>query len=449
MNEFKSFFNELLKSLGIKEVDSISIEQARVIISKINEFFYTGYDGIGETFALGDNFEYFSEFHKFWEKYHKELLDPQIIEEKCKKTAEVFHDVYKKFGKNVFVQLYDIEKFKNKDVCRVRYFTAPQDFRGSRDITEMLELNEGDPSIFDEKSINSDPEAFLKSIGVSSLSQNDKRIKYAEKSAELLIKLDTEPYGLIKKAGNDIFKVREMLLANTGSGFGNKKTDMFLRDMVLLGVWKNVMNFDRIDVASDINTVKVALRAGILKTKIPLVSSFLDIFCYQYSLIDEMNAKAWRRVWEIWKDKYPEESIESPCMIDYLVYRIIGREFCKESLCVFECETHEHKFSWHSAMNKTCQVCFKNGKKNKAFVINKVLPCTSDEGYIFIEKNKFVAGEGALLKDIKDCPLNIVCEPKTPGFKKYNPPKSISILGQTGWDSARTESGLGGGGLMS
>ena len=35
-------------------------------------------------------------------------------------------------------------------------------------------------------------------------------------------------------------------------------------------------NFDKIDVASDINTMKVAFRTRILKTEIPLVSSFLD-----------------------------------------------------------------------------------------------------------------------------------------------------------------------------
>ena len=45
---------------------------------------------------------------------------------------------------------------------------------------------------------------------------------------------------------------------------------MFLRDMVVLGVWKDVKGFDKIDVASDINTIKVALRTGIIKTQIPL-----------------------------------------------------------------------------------------------------------------------------------------------------------------------------------
>lgn len=109
---------------------------------------------------------------------------------------------------------------------------------------------------------------------------------------------------------------------------------MFLRDMVVLGVWKNVDNFDKIDVASDVNTIKVALRTGIISTAIPLVSSFLDIFCHQYSYIDKMNALAWRRVWEIWQSKYPLETISSPCLMDYFVYGVIGKQFCKSSLAI-------------------------------------------------------------------------------------------------------------------
>ena len=32
---------------------------------------------------------------------------------------------------------------------------------------------------------------------------------------------------------------------------------MFIRDMVVLGIWENIFGFDEIDVASDINTIKV------------------------------------------------------------------------------------------------------------------------------------------------------------------------------------------------
>ncbi|MFZ3086241.1 MAG: hypothetical protein WA097_06280, partial [Candidatus Hydromicrobium sp.] len=225
--------------------------------------------------------------------------------------------------------------------------------------------------------------------------------------------------------------------------------DIFLRDMVVFRVWKNYKNFEKIDVASDINTMKVALRTGILRTKIPLVSSFLDIFCYQYSLIDEYNALSWRKVWNVWKNKYPEECIESPCLMDYLIYRIIGKEFCKESLYIFKCESENHIFKWHSSRNRTCQICYKTGIRNEAKIIRKVLPCADYDGYISIEKNRFVSGLNAVLPNLKECPFITVCNSKGKKFIKLNPPKSISILGKTGWESAKTRSNEGGGGLMS
>lgn len=219
---------------------------------------------------------------------------------------------------------------------------------------------------------------------------------------------------------------------------------MFIRDMVVLGIWKDVSGFDEIDVASDINTIKVALRTGIISTAIPLVSSFLDIFCHQYAYIDEMNARAWRKVWEIWVKNYPNETIGSPCLIDYFVYGVVGKQFCKEILVYFECEQHGHNFYWHSANNKTCQICFKEGRgRFPAKAIKKMMPCLLDEGSIAIKKNKYAMSlpEG---ETIEQCPFKNICG-KT---KKLMPPKSISILGQTGWTTAYTEKDAGGGGLM-
>ncbi len=450
MENFSVFFRSLLKNSKISLSRDLSIEEARFIISKINEYFFTNYKGIGVTNILGDDFEYFSEFHKFWEKYHEQILNPKIDDKKCEKVADVLHEVYTRFGKLPFYELYETHSLTPQEICRIRYFSANQEFRGSRNFEDLFKKYNDDPSIFDKENINNAPEDFLKNIEITSLSQGDKRVKYAKTSSQLLIDRKIEPYDLLEFFDNDILKLREFLISMRGAGFGNKKTDMFLRDMVILGVWKNPRNFDKIDVASDINTVKVALRSGILKTDIVLLSSFLDIFCYQYSLIDEKNALAWRKVWEIWKNKYPDESIDSPCLIDYFVYRIIGKEFCKESLCTFKCETNEHTFKWHSPKNKTCQVCYKNGiKGKKAFVIKKALPCTEDEGHLVIEKNEFVNGDNALLPDIKECPFVVVCNPKSSDFKKFNPPKSISIFGKTGWESAKTRSDDGGGGLMS
>lgn len=446
MDLFKKFLLDIRKySEG-----ELSLDNVRCSISRINQFLYQSYPELGNTTALnGEIFGYFSEFHKFWENHHQEILNPKIDDTQCSIIADVLHNILQKFGKNCFYEIYDTHSLSPEEICKIRYFSANQDFRGSRNFDDLHSKYQDDPSIFDKSNINENPEDFLKNIGITSLSQNDKRIKYAITASQVLIDRNIEPFKLLSFCGNDVKKIRDLLTDNRGSGFGNKKADMFLRDMVVLGVWKDPANFDKIDVASDINTVKVALRSRILKTDIPLVSSFLDIFCHQYGLIDEMNALAWRRVWEIWKDKYPKECIESPCLIDYFVYRVIGKEFCKESLCIFKCQVEEHTFKWHSGLNKTCQICFGKKIKNKASVIYKALPCTDEDGYIVIEKSDFVAGKNPLLPNLKECPFETACKPKTSVFKKLNPPKSISILGQTGWESARTKIDEGGGGLMS
>ncbi|NQS97329.1 MAG: hypothetical protein HQ591_02635 [candidate division Zixibacteria bacterium] len=449
MENFNEFFKSILRNSGLSLLRDLNIPEIRQIISKINEYFYTNYEGIGYTYELNDYYEYFSEFHKFWEKYHKEIINPRIDEISCEKIANVLHNLYQEYGKKLFYELYETYSLQPEDICRIRYFSANQDFRGTRSFKDLFKKYIDDPSIFDTFNINNNPEDFPKNIKLTSLSQSDKRVKYASVASQILIEKNITPYELLSYTNNDILKLRNFLISNTGSGFGSKKTDMFLRDMVVLGVWKNPINFDKIDVSSDINTIKVALRTGILKTEIPLISSFMDIFCYQYGVIDEMNALAWRKVWSIWNDKFPDECIESPCLIDNLIYRIIGKEFCKESLCTFECVSKKHMFKWHSSRNKTCQTCYKNNIRNKAHVIKKVLPCTDSDGFIVIEKNKYTSSSSPLLPGLKECPFVPVCNPKNNNFKKLNPPKSISILGQTGWESAKTRREEGGGGLMS
>lgn len=449
MNNFTKFFNSILNRKDITTDKDLSVVEVREIILKINEYFYTNYDEIGKTFILDEYYDYFSEFHIFWEKYHKEIINPTIDELCCEEIADILHNLYITYGRSLFYEIYDTKTLNTSEICRIRYFSANQDFRGTREFKLLYQKYQDDPSIFDTEMINRNPEDFLRNIGLTSLSQSDKRFKYALTISQILLDLKIEPYDLFEYFNKDLLKIKSFLLSKKGSGLGNKKIDMFLRDMILLNVWTEPINFSKIDVASDVNTIKVALRTGILKTAIPLLSSFLDIFCYQYTLIDKMNAAAWRRVWEIWIDKYPNESVESPCLIDYLVYRIIGKEFCKETLCIFECESQSHQFKWHSSRNRTCQICYKNKKSNKAYVVKKVLPCTDTDGFLVIEKSKYVSAKNPLLPNLKECPFVSVCNSRDSSFQKLNPPKSISILGQTGWETAKVKRREGGGGLMS
>lgn len=427
----------------INKSNSLDVESARKIVSLINDFLYTTHADIGMVKALGQEFNYFSDFHKFWHNHYAEILECKVNDEACKKVAIALHDIYKLTNGEAFKGSWETYKMSPQDICRIRLLTANQDFRGSLNFKELIDYYNSDHSIFDEKSIYEDPASFISSIGLSNKSQTDKRIKYAKNISEFVMKNADSPFEIIKSFGNDVSVFRKALI-ESNSGFGFKKADMLIRDMVVLGVWPDIKGFDAIDVASDVNTMKVALRTGIITTAIPLVSSFIDIFCYQYGYIESINAKAWRRVWEMWCELFPGESLQSPCLLDYFVYNVVGKQFCGEHLSIFKCKDKNHIFRWHSGRNKTCQICYNEGRRNiKAEVIDKACPCCDPEGHVAILQTEFVKNLPQY-KKIKACPFSDICK-----SKYLNPPKSISIKGQTGWETAYVIKGQGGGGLMS
>lgn len=427
------------------DLHKLSIEQAREVVRNINDFLYTNYDGIGTVEILGEQYPYISEFHRYWAAHHREILDIRISEDSCAKVARALHDVYVRTRGRAFAEIYDTNGLSPEDVCRVRLLTANQDFRGSRSFAELSRIFLEDESVFDERMIFDDPEDFVKSIGITGLSQSDKRVRFAKNISGFVIDGGTSPRGVLDRYGGDVYRLREALTGIPGAGYGNKKADMFIRDMVVLGVWKDVSGFEKIDVASDVNTIKVALRTGIMRAAIPLVSSFIDIFCYQYGYVDEMNAAAWRRVWEIWREEFPEETISSPCLLDYFVYDVVGRQFCRNILCVFRCDVEGHVFKWHSSRNRNCQICAAKHVRNKATLVGKRLPCTDPDGKIAIQRTEFVLS-GMADPNYSECPFKKICDEA--GRRGLEPPKSISIKGQTGWETAYARRGDGGGGLM-
>lgn len=437
-----SQFGNSIKTIMESKPD-LDISGAREIVRLINEFLYTTHNGIGTIEALGQTFDYFSEFHKFWQKNYYEILDCKIDNRSCEKVADALHDVYMLTDGKAFSEIWDKCNLSDEDVCRIRLFTANQDFRGSLEFSSLAKKFIVDPTIFDEDNIISDPEGFVAEIGLSKKSQTDKRDNYASAIAKFIKRYHCKPVEIIKAFNNDVSKFRKELVG-CGAGYGYKKADMFIRDMVVHGIWNNVKGFDAVDVASDVNTMKVALRTGILTTAIPLLSSFLDIFCYQYEHIERQNALAWRRVWQIWNNKYPLESLESPSLLDFFVYKVIGKDFCKENLAIFQCDEYGHTFKWHSNKNKTCQMCHKAGRKRiKAHLIAKVCPCNDPEGEIYIKQTTFVKSLPPGI-DFKECPFISICSE----HKNLLPPKSISIIGKTGWNTAYTKTGDGGGGIM-
>lgn len=441
MKEISVFANAIKEIMGAEK--ELEIEGAREIVRLINEFLYTTHEGIGTLETLGQTFEYFSDFHKFWHNNYAEILDCKIDEEACEKVAIALHDIYLLTEGKAFREVWDRNHLSDEETCRVRLFTANQDFRGSLDFKHISDIFKRDPSAFDEKVIAEQPSHFISTLGLSQKSQSDKRSQYAKGIASFVLSYDCSPVDLIKAFGNDVSKLRKALI-ECNAGFGHKKTDMFIRDMIVLGIWKNVSGFDSIDVASDVNTMKVALRTGIITSAIPLVTSFLDIFCYQYGYIESLNAKAWRKVWEKMITLFPDEALESPSLLDYFIYKVVGKQFCGDKLAIYQCNEENHQFKWHSPQKRTCDVCYQQNKLLvKAHLIAKVCPCTDEEGWRVIQQSDFVKSlpEG---KTLMECPFSQICN----GHKNLQPPKSISILGQTGWKTAYSQRGEGGGGLM-
>lgn len=421
------------------------IETARLFIKLLNQFLYNSYPNIGFVqMQLKERLPYFSDFHKYWEHHYKEILNLTIDENVCDEIAKAFHSIYL-LSPSAFLNIYDTQDLSPRDICRIRMLTANQDFKGSLKFNKLADIFKTDPQIYDISHILSNPHRFLEEIKVIKMGQLDKREQFARNICLFIQKYgNNEPFDVIKFFDNDVIKFRTALENTEKAGYKAKKSNMLIRDMVVLNVWKNVKNFDKIDVASDVNTMKIALRSGLVQSSIPLISSFLDIFSYQYSYVDETTARAWRLVWKAWKRKYPDEVVGSPCLLDYFIYNILGKQFCSKNIYFYHCP-NGHKLKWYS--HKTyCDTCKTAGQENVKLILdNKILACIDPsyckEAYKQLKMNK----KNTLGFKISDCPLRPICSQNS--FQRLSPPNSISIYGQTGWKNAYTDKESGGGGL--
>ena len=179
MSEIEVFAHKIAQ-ICPNNPNALTIEQARHIVKEINDFLYTNYEGIGNVEALGEEFEYFSEFHRYWHENHREILSIEIDERSCHEVAATLHEVYLRTGGRAFSEIYDTRGLSKEDICRVRFLSANQDFRGSRSFEELTAIYLSDNSVFDEQAIFGDPEGFVRSIGITGLSQNDKRVQFAK-----------------------------------------------------------------------------------------------------------------------------------------------------------------------------------------------------------------------------------------------------------------------------
>lgn len=461
MSELKDFIEAITTIATQGNVDE-NINLARQAIKTLNRFLYNTYDGIGTTYEQNENRAFISDYHKYWHKHYKDILNLQVDESACTLVADVLHDVFLQTNGKAFDYVYDRCGLSDEEVCHVRFLTANQDFRGSRNFAELAEIYKRNPAIFDVESICNNPQQFLNEIHVAKLSQNDKRSTFAKNIANFILSKNTTPYQLIDLYNRDLIALKNDLINEQGTGFKEKKANMFIRDMYVHGIWDNVTGIEQIDVPSDINTMQIAMRTGIVKSSIPLLSSFMDMFSYQYDEVDKIVAEAWKRVWEIWCANYPkEECLESPVLLDYFIYNTVGKEFCKNKLSLYECERGHH-FSDHSPYKKNCPICEAESiAKRNALPRNQrgaipilktpcihrnVLPCTHPDGHIAIEQTTFYQKHLAN-PNFFECPFRALCDQN--GKRSLQAPKSISIIGQTGWERAYATEESGGGGLMS
>lgn len=402
MSEFLDFLEKLSMHCGLKFNAEMfrgedEYELVANVLNEINRFFYQKKATLPS--------EYVSEFHKYWKEQHEKILSPKINSNgECFAVAKVLEEIYR--NNTIKVQLDTLDLTK-EEIANVRFFTAIQDF--NIDVharSNPFEFYKRHPDCFNPKKVKDNDllaDELLNFLGA--LSQRDKRKPWMLNSARLLVdKYDSSAYNINEIHNGNVVEIIEALTAEERYGFSIKKVHMFLRDMADLGVWKYKSNVEKLDVMSDKNTMRVALRTGILQLRIPLLASFLDVFCYQYSMVDRFNREAWRKVWEEWDKISNNHRPLTPASMDYLIFRI-GKIACRPNkrICPPEREISEKKLE------------------------------------------SLIPQDRLIFKSDRYCIFRDICKLER---KMLNAPNSISIEGRTGWKSGKTNEG-GGGGISS
>jgi hypothetical protein len=405
MSEFLSFLNRLVSHLGLKlSVDKLLSETkdenelAARILNEINQFLYQKKSDLEN--------EFISEFHKYWKFNHEEILRPRIGEQETLEVAKVLEDIYA--NNSIRVQLNTLD-LTPEQIANVRFFSAIQDFK--IDINARVnpfELYQLQPDFFNSEKILDNElliDEFLSKLGAEA--QRDKRKRWMRASAGLLQDVyGGSAFNIYKVHSGDVLEIKKALAEPDTYGFSQKKVDMFLRDMADLEVWQYKKNIEAINVMSDKNTMRIALRTGILQFRIPLLASYLDVYCYQYALVDKWNVRAWRKVWQVWDNLPDNHRPPTPASIDYFIYRM-GKLAC-----------------WKAASRRRCPP---SRPVTERWLRSKI---TQDQ--LIFNQNFY-------------CIFENICKNER---KILNHPMSISIMGQTGWESGKTNEG-GGGGIQS
>lgn len=327
---------------GAIKLDDTAV--ARVFLDQLNKYFYQ------------QKGSYISSFHEYWEAFHEDILNVSINQEKAKEIAETFEMVFANIDNYSHLEVsppVNRQGLSAENICNVRFFTAIQDFKidiykQGRDpfqkYIENPEWYEAQHIIDDESNII----GFLQYLGATG-SQGDKRQKWMLEAAKFLVnECQGNAINLINICNKSILQVRELIADNNEIGYSRKKADMFIRDMIDWEVWEGNEEVSELNVASDANTMRVALRSGLVDTSIPLLASYMDVYCFQYGLVDNVTQEGWRTVWMEWRKIPNNHCPPSPASMDYLIYKSIGKACCKPNqrkcnLCILDSVCPEQK----------------------------------------------------------------------------------------------------------
>jgi hypothetical protein len=94
LSTFLEFLIKLAAHLGIKiSIDDLKknvsdeSELAAHVLDEINKYFYQQHKNLDK--------KYISEFHKYWEKEHEHILNPEIDKQACTQVARALEIIYK------------------------------------------------------------------------------------------------------------------------------------------------------------------------------------------------------------------------------------------------------------------------------------------------------------------------------------------------------------------
>jgi hypothetical protein len=412
------------------------LEQFGDVLWELNRFLYLHTPGLEP--------KWISRFHKVWAEFAPRILQLHVDDDQCLKVAGVFERLHAVNGGRFRAPPERTVGLSKEQIANVRFVTAAQDWK-LKQKGNPYEIARQHPDWFDSRRIASEPEALINQIlgalGVKP-DQATKRVDYARNGAEFLLQhYGGSAFELGPNHRFDAAEIREALVEPDDQaflghiGFSYKKADMFIRDMYDFGVWP-LRKIDALDVPPDINTMRAAIRTGILHTARPFLTSYLDIYSHQYELVAELTSRSWRRVWERWGELPSNHSVEGPAFFDFLLYEILARECAALSAAkLLECR----KCGSSNLVKSRIRTCPNCGSTDTWVTPGRG---TRDQFNAFIRRGcGFCAqrGNGSCVFD------------GTITFERWSlaPPKSISRIGGTGWDDGYASDEEGGGGITS